>query len=44
MGEELEDLLQLLDLRRQLDALLLVLLLLPLQVLIEQLLRVVIRL
>ena len=44
MGEELEDLLQLLDLRRQLDALLLVLLLLPLQVLVEQLLRVVIRL
>lgn len=44
MGEELEDLLQLLDLRRQLDALLLVLLLFPLQVLVEQLLRVVIRL
>ena len=44
MGEKLEDLLQLLDLRRQLDALLLVLLLLPLQVLVEQLLRVVIRL
>ena len=44
MGEKLEDLLQLLDLRRQLDALLLVLLLFPLQVLVEQLLRVVIRL
>ena len=44
MGEKLEDLLQLLDLRRQLDALLLVLLLLPLQVLVQQLLRVVIRL